>query len=132
LYQNDPFFPYINKISSRVIKESKIIIRQILEILALPTLTHPEIKSNQKLNSLAFKKKYDYISEITAKSVIRRENLFYYLSSEIKVALCGIFFVQCIVMPSLWQSGQGSRKAGRYSIERYSHPCLGCHHYREK
>lgn len=85
-----------------------------------------------KPKMLALKKRYRYILKITAKSVIRRGNLFYHLSSEIKVALCGIFFVQCIVMPSLWQSIQGSRKTGRYSIERYFHPCLGCHHSVER
>jgi len=41
--------------------------------------------------TLALKKRYRYILKITAKSVIRRGNLFYHLRAQIKVAYAAFF-----------------------------------------
>lgn len=46
-----------------------------------------------RFNKNTCNKKYlNYIVHITAKSVIRRRNLFYYLQAQNQSRLCGIFF----------------------------------------
>ncbi len=69
-------------------------------------------------------KKLNYIVHITAKSVIGRENLHYHPTVQNQSRTKRHFFVYCVVVLSLWQARQGSFML--------VHPCLVCHHYREK